>query len=107
MPLSVKKRNDVILESKKIISFCKNGYDLKKCLFNSEEEIFNSIDDIKEYGDISSVRRAVKLINEKYKKDIQCKISEEVKEELELKKKIKEYSVASLQVKKGNFRLSF
>lgn len=107
MSLSVKKKNEVILNSKKIISFCRNGYNINKSLFNDVEEIFTLIDDIKQYGDISSVRRAINLINLKYKNNIECIISSEIKEDLEIKQKIKEFSVPSIQIKKGNFRLEF
>jgi hypothetical protein len=107
MSLSVKKKNEIILNSRKIISFCRNGFNLQKSLFNTEVEIIDLINEIKPYGDISSVRRAINLYNEHYKTDFEYELSEEIREELETKKKIKEYSVPVLQVKKGKFRLEF
>tara|TARA_R110000772_G_scaffold38768_3_gene91290 strand:- start:908 stop:1234 length:327 start_codon:yes stop_codon:yes gene_type:complete len=107
MTLSVKKRNEIILNSKKIISYFKNGCNLEKSLFNKQEDILQLINEIKQYGDISSVRRAIKLYNEKYKTDIKYEISDEIKYELETKKKIKELSIPTIQVKYGKFILDF
>ena len=107
MPLSVKKKNEIILNSRKIISFCRNGCNLNKSLFNNKEEIIKLIEQIKPYGDISSVRRAIDLYNKNFKENYIYEISENVKEDLNVKKKIKQYSIPTLQVKKGNFRLEF
>jgi hypothetical protein len=107
MPLSVKKKNEVILNSRKIISFCRNGCNLNKSLFNDKEEIIKLIKEIQPYGDISSVRRAIDLYNTNFKENYQYEISENVKEDLSVKKKIKQYSIPSIQIKKGNFRLEF
>jgi len=107
MSLSVKKKNDIILNSRKIISFCRNGCNLQKSLFKDNEQVLELVKYISPYGDISSVRRAVNLYNENFKTNIKYDISDNVKRDLELKKKIKEYSVPVVQFKKGKFRLEF
>jgi len=96
--IPIKKRNEVILEAKKIISFCKSNGNLNRSLFKSLDEVIELTKYISTYGDYSSVRRAVKLMNEAYDLDIVCSMSDDTKSILDEKSKIKEYSCPTLQI---------
>ena len=105
--LSIKDKNDIILRSKKIISFCKNGNNFHRSFFNNKEEIIEEIEQLIKYGDISSVRRATKLINEAYNWKYVCTISPEIKTFLDTKKEIKKLGTPNLQIKWGTFKVDF
>ena len=69
-------------------NFIKNNFskdDFIVLKFNvecSEYDVIQTALYISNYGDISSVRRAVKFVNEHYDKNIVCKISQSVKQNL-------------------------
>ncbi len=110
--LSCKDKDNVTFKAKKIIHYCNNGYNLKDCLFDSLIEIYNMAMDISKYGDITIVRRAIKLLmndpNKLY--NIEPKISPEVNKELHMRKILKRKSKKSFvecKVKFGKFVISF
>ena len=105
--LSIKEKNHVVLKAKELTCLKKNGFNLDKSLFTSEYDVIQTALFISNYGDISSVRRAVKFVNEHYDKNIVCKISQSVKQNLLIKDVIKSNSVPCLQCKKGNFIVTF
>ena len=105
--ISIKEKNDIILKSKMIISFCNNGCDYNRSFFDNKEQILEALESISKYGDISSVRRATRLINESFGLSLECEISEDIKLFLDTKKKIKKLSTPSLQVKWGTFKVDF
>lgn len=105
--LTVKEKNEIILTSKKLISFCKSGCNFNRSLFNDYDEVISECNRIAEYGDISSVRRACKLINENLHEDIEPKLSDEKKKELEVKENIKKFSNPTLQIKRGKIIVEF
>tara|TARA_Y100000593_G_scaffold35009_1_gene68652 strand:+ start:7697 stop:8191 length:495 start_codon:yes stop_codon:yes gene_type:complete len=106
-PLSIKEKNNVILKAKQINSLQKNGFNIQKSLFNDKNHVIDTAIYISNYGDISSVRRAVKFINEHYDINIICKLSKETKEHLSIKEDIKNNSVPSMIIKKGSFKVHF
>ncbi len=105
--LSVKDRNDIMMTCKEIISLCNNGFNIKKSLFKNEEHVKKNAEYIADYGDIPSVRRAIRILNQNSNFKIKCKISPDVQELLNKKKKIKEQSVPSFHIKYGSFKLEF
>ena len=118
--ISIKEKNDIILKSKMInkfsgasnsgkmiISFCNNGCDYNRSFFNNKEQVIETLESISKYGDISSVRRATRLINEIFGLSLECEISEDIKLFLDTKKQIKKLSTPSLQVKLGAFKVYF
>jgi predicted phosphoadenosine phosphosulfate sulfurtransferase len=64
--LSIKEKQNVMLICKHIINYCKNGYDLNLCKYESPKELQDDMDFIKQFGDIPSVRRCCKLMNNDY-----------------------------------------
>jgi len=105
--IPIKKRNEVILIAKKIISFYKSNGNLNRSLFQSIEEVIEQTKYISNYGDFSSVRRAVRLMNEAYQLDIICSMSDETEYRLAEKSKIKEYSCPTLQISRTSVLVSF
>ena len=105
--LTIKEKNNIILKAKKIIAFHKNGYIIERSLYNNFQEIIDDCNYISQYGDISSVRRAIKFINQKYDLNINCIIPNETKELLDEKEEIKKSSVKGFSFKTGKFIVQF
>ena len=94
---------------KEVIVYCNNGYNLDSSIFNNLEEIYIQMEDISVYGDIPSVRRAIRLINQdpKIKKRIEPVISNKMKRILESKNKKKVKKYYGLISKQGSFTITF
>jgi hypothetical protein len=82
--LNTKDKNNIILNSKRIINYCINDYNLDESTFDSIEDLNNIINEIKYYSYISSVRRALKLFNgnPKLKKKVDYDIPQEIEYDL-------------------------
>jgi len=90
--LSIKEKADVMKICKSIIQYCKNDFDLSFCDYNSQKEIEDDMDYIKQFGDISSVRRCCRLLKDDVKmggKKFIPLISPQVQKMLDEKNKIK------------------
>jgi len=105
--LSIKEKDNVILIAKKIKSFVKSGLDLNKNLYNSNDDAISDAIYIGQYGDISSVRKAITLLNTALNIQIPIIISENLKKSLDEKVEIKKKSVPTLQIKYGKFYVDF
>jgi len=79
--LNTKDKNNIILNSKRIINFCTNNYNLDDSTFDNIKEVYNIINEIKYYSYISSVRRALKLFNNN--PNLQKKIEYDLPQEIE------------------------
>ncbi len=89
--LTVKEKNDILKLAKYIIHYCKNGFNIENSNFNSIDEIKLYMEELKEHGDIPSVRKACHLLKHDNKiKEIYIPvISHKVQKELRLKKEEK------------------
>ena len=105
--ISVKQREEINIYSKAIISFCKNGCNIKKSDFKKFEDVVHTANYISQFGDITSVRRALKMLKEKCDINITPVISPEIKFKLDKKEELKKLSVGSLQIKRGHFTVVF
>lgn len=107
--LNVKEKNIVMQICKKLITYCKNGYVIEKSLYNHEKEIEDDMDYIKQFGDIPSVRRVCKLMNQNImdKKYYKPLISPQVQKDIEAKLIHKKVYVTSLKIKQGPIILTF
>ncbi len=107
--LSVKNKNKLMRFCKEVIVYCNNGYNVDMSIFHDYVEIEMQMKDIAKYGDIPSVRRAIKLFNKdpKLKEKIEPIISNRIKKELELKKKHKVKRYYGLVIKDGTFTVCF
>ena len=107
--LSVKQKNKIMRFCKEVIVYCNNGYNVDCSIFNSIEEIHIPMKDISIHGDIPSVRRAIKLLNNdpQLKDKIEPVISNRMKKQLENKNKKKVKKYYGLISKNGSFILTF
>ena len=107
--LSVRDKNKLMRFCKEIIIYCNNGYYLNSSIFNDIEELKLQIEDICKYGDIPSVRRAIKLFNNDPKVDKKYipVLSNRVRKNLELKDKRKIKKYYGISFNKGNYILTF
>ena len=106
--ISVKQKNEIILTSKKLISFCRSGCNLNRSHFNDLDDVISECERVSKFGDISSVRRACKMITENYPNNkIVAELSEEKREELQTKEDIKKFSNPTLQIKRGPIYIEF
>ena len=95
--------------ARKIISFCKSGYDYNKSPYDNLDEVKDDCIKIQNYGDIFCVRNAVTLFNITQDKDnqLECKVSSLIHNQLQLKNQWKKMCVPTLQVKYGKFSVIF
>ena len=105
--LSVKEKNIIMKKSKQIISLYKNGFIFHQSFYKNKDEVIKEAIEISEYGDIPSVRRAIKMVNNQFRINIKCKISEHIQESLDQKAKIKDLSKPKFNVKYGKFKVEF
>lgn len=90
--LSIKEKADVMKICKSIIQYCKNDFDLSCCDYDSQKQIEDDMDYIKQFGDISSVRRCCRLLKDDVKmcgKKFIPLISPQVQKMLDEKNKIR------------------
>tara|TARA_R110000824_G_scaffold302606_3_gene490376 strand:- start:3162 stop:3728 length:567 start_codon:yes stop_codon:yes gene_type:complete len=102
--LNIKEKKGVMLICRHIIQYCKNKHNLKYCKYKNLKDLQDDMDYIKQFGDIPSVRRSCRLMNQ----DPQFKhykfnalISPQIQMELEEKKVIKNTEIYSLKIRKA------
>ncbi len=61
--LTIREKNNTILSAKRILNYCNNNFLLEHSTFNSLDEIEKLAEEISKYGYISSVRKAIKILN--------------------------------------------
>tara|TARA_R100000963_G_scaffold34932_1_gene30265 strand:- start:3810 stop:4364 length:555 start_codon:yes stop_codon:yes gene_type:complete len=86
--LSIRERNKIMRKAKRIIAYCKNGYDITKSSFCSLNSLLDEANEVAENGNIPTCRRAIKLLNMDIKINyvINLKISKKIQRELDIKK---------------------
>ena len=108
--LTIKQRNHVITICKKLKHYCKNNYNVNVSDYENIHQITSDVTYISKYGDIPSVRKTIRSINEDPIRIIKIKpiISEIVKKELDKKELYKRIGMHwGLEVKTGFFSLDF
>jgi len=107
--LSVKDKKDLMMKTKKIMSYVKNGCNLDRTFYHNENELNCDAYEISRFCDIPSCRRATNMINETLHKDkrYKLKISDDILKELNDKKKLKSLSIPVLKVNSGSFSVLF
>jgi hypothetical protein len=107
--LSVKEKTKLMNFCKEVIVYCTNGYNIEYSSFNTIEEIHIPTRDIAIHGDIPSVRRAIRLLNNdpKLSEKIEPVISNKMKKKIQLKKNHKVKRYYGLISKRGSFIVDF
>ena len=107
--LSVKDKTKLMNFCKEVIIYCNHGYNIECSSFNTIEEIHIPTRDIAIHGDIPSVRRAIRLLNNdpNLKEKIEPIISNKMKKMIEVKKKKKVKNYYGLISKRGDYLVTF
>jgi len=100
---SVTQKNEIMFLSKKIIKWANNNYIFDGATYSNGNEPFQDIMKIYTWGDISAVRKACRLYNSSPYCDnhINPIVSEEIKQELENNKIIKQQYLNSLIIRRA------
>jgi hypothetical protein len=106
--ITIATKEKVIKDSRKIIAYCQSGFDIFPH-FESKEEVFESAKLVSQHCDISTCRRAIKLLNEdrSMPSRIEPVISNRVRKQLERKELVKKTTKGQFRTHKGNFKLIF
>tara|TARA_R110001592_G_scaffold363336_1_gene684330 strand:- start:16750 stop:17298 length:549 start_codon:yes stop_codon:yes gene_type:complete len=107
--LNIKEKNNIMNICKSIIRYCNNKYDLNYTSYSNLQDIVDDMNYIKQYGDIPSVRRCCKLMNNccKVKEVFKPLISPQVKQMLQEKAISKQQVINCLTIKREKIVLSF
>ncbi len=107
--LNVKEKKDLMIICKKIIHYCNNGYCIYKSQYVDEKQIEDDMLYIKQFGDLPSVRRACRLMNDNIMSKVVYEplISPQVRKQLEEKEKLKNKNVYQCRIRKGPFTIKF
>tara|TARA_R110002073_G_scaffold137741_3_gene286872 strand:+ start:934 stop:1458 length:525 start_codon:yes stop_codon:yes gene_type:complete len=106
--LSIEEKTNIMHTAKKVIQYCNNHYYLND-IYTSHSQVYLDCLKIYRYGDIPTIRRALRLYNiSPYKKDhINPIISIEVQELLKEKELIKKNKILKFKMSKGKYIIDF
>lgn len=109
--ITIKDKNKLMLKAKKILCYCKNGYDLDRSFFNTLGHLLDEANDVARHGQIPTCRRAIRELNKdsKITHKIQIILPPKVKRELDIKLQTKLIlgGSSSLKVESGKFIVVF
>jgi hypothetical protein len=107
--LSVKEKATIMSVCRKIKDYCNNGYVICKSNYNNEKEIEDDMLYILQHGDLPSVRRVCRLMNQNVcaTRTYEPIISPQVKRQLEEQRISKTVHMNILGIKHGEFTISF
>ncbi len=106
--ITIATKEKVIKDSRRIIAYCQSAFDIFPH-FQSKEEVYESAKIVAEHCDISTCRRAIKLINEdrSMPDKIQPVISNRVRKQIERKELVKKTTKGQFRTHRGTFTISF
>ena len=108
--LTIKERDIIIDKAKKIIFYCKiAGYCLGQTTYENMNEVLMDANDIRKYGDIPTIRRALKLLNQdtKLENKINPIMTYRMQERLKRKDRIRQNGLAVMSIRKAKPDLPF
>jgi len=105
--LTIKNRDEIIKIARKVKTFCKSGLDTSKGIYKNNDELIADTIYISNYGEISSVRKAVKLVEQMLDIKIPIIIPKDVQKDLNEKEKLKKDQIPRLQINHGKFFVQF
>ena len=106
--MSIAEREYTITLARNIIYYCKNGFHPSP-KFKDLEDVIRTANIIRQHGDISTIRRALKLLREdnKIRPHIEPILSQRIKTQLKKKEELKKLNTGKLHVSHGNFKVIF
>ncbi len=107
--LSIAERNQITLNAKEIIAYCKSGYDLSKSKYDSYEEVESECIKIKDHGNLTCVRTCLKLFNLTRNADdrIVCKLPHQLNNQLQLKNEYHKRCIPTFRITRGKYKIDF
>ena len=108
--ISIVERDRIVDISKKIIFYCRIcGYCLGKNTYEKLDDLINDAVEISKYGDIPTIRRALRLLraDTKIKEKIFPVITYRTQQRLDRQKLLKKNSLAKMSVHHGHFVVKF
>jgi len=105
--LSIKNRDEIIKTARKVKSFCRSGLDISKGVYKDNDELIADAIYISNYGEISSVRKAVKLVEDIFDIKIPLQIPVDIKKDLDEREQLKKDMIPRFQINHGKFYVEF
>ena len=107
--LTIKEKSKVIDLCKRIKHYCRNGFHDNINGFRTIQDVYEKAEYIKPYGDIPSVRKAIRELNNQHYKlyNIEPIISKHIQQELDNKHKLKSNGCYKLEIKHHKVIVSF
>jgi len=107
--LTVKQKQNVILVCKKLKHFCNNNYLVNNSEYTTLTDVYKDAKYIESYGDIPSVRKVCKLLNDNIHKPflLQPIITQVVQKELDKKNLYRKTKIYSCTFTHGKFTIDF
>ncbi len=106
--ITIATKELVMKDARKLISYCKSGYDIYPH-FESKDKVYETGKIVAEHCDISTCRRAIKLLNEdrSMPDKIEPIISNRMRKQLERKELVKKTTRGQFRSRQGSFKISF
>ncbi len=106
--ITIATKEKVIKDSRRLVAYCQSGYEIFPH-FQSKEEVYECAKIVAQHCDISTCRRAIKLINEdrSMPNKIEAVISNRVRKQLERREIVKKRTRGQFRTRLGNFRVTF
>ena len=109
--ITVATKEKMIKDSRRIIAYCISGFSLYPH-FGNYDEVYNTAMIVSQHCDISTCRRAIKLLNEdrnlfKNRYKIIPVISNRIKKQIERKAAVKKKTAGQFHRRLGDFEISF
>lgn len=106
--ITIATKEKVIKDSRRIVAYCQSGYEIFPH-FQSKDEVYECSKIVAQHCDISTCRRAIKLINEdrSMPSKIEPVISNRVKKQLERRELVKKRTRGQFRSRKGTFLVEF
>ena len=107
--ISVKDKQTIMSICKEVVKYCKNKYLIEKSNYTNLRDLEDDLRWITLFGDLPSVRRACKLMNQNPERSQNWipSISPQVKKILEDKERAKKIPAFGLRTAQGSFSISF
>ena len=106
--VTIATKEKVIKDSRRIISYCQSGFEIFPH-FKTTTEVYDCAVVVAEHCDISTCRRAIKLLNEdsSLPNRLEPIISNRVKKQLERKLLVKKKTEGQFRTRTGTFKIEF